>query len=345
MKKFTKGCLITALILLITGCVFCAVFGTMGGFRQIDYTNGNGPYKILKLGGLGNFVLGYNGYNFGIWDADDWDEWDEDEWSENYNMNDVVSSESAVQTSYSVDDITDIDIDLGGENLIIAESEDEYIWIENNSGNNKIKYGKEGRKFKLYSKTGIRLWKNVNITKGSIRLYLPKGLILDSIDMDVGAGKMESSALEADEISLDIGAGEFNIKSIMAREVDISVGAGKVTIENISASEADISVGAGSLDMTGLDAGDLTLEVGMGSIDVEGRISGDADLECGMGNISMKLQGLESEYNYILEAAMGNIRIGDSKYSGLASERRVDNGSRSTFDVECAMGNIEIDFN
>ena len=36
MKKFTKGCLITALILFIIGCIFCLTFGTLGGFRQID---------------------------------------------------------------------------------------------------------------------------------------------------------------------------------------------------------------------------------------------------------------------------------------------------------------------
>ena len=39
MKKFTKSCLITALVLFIIGSVFCATFGMMGGFRQIDAVN------------------------------------------------------------------------------------------------------------------------------------------------------------------------------------------------------------------------------------------------------------------------------------------------------------------
>lgn len=341
MKKFTKGCLITALILFIIGCAFCATFGMMGGFNQINSMNG--PYKMLRLGNLGNFVVGFNGIGFGIWDEDAWyDDWDEERWSEVY---DIESSETIekVQTNYGINDITNIDIELGGEKLIIRNSGDDYIWVGTNSGNNRIKYGKEGSTFKLHSTNGIRFGRK--LSRGTVCLDLPRGMTLDSIDLEFGAGKMESIAMEADEISLDTGAGEFNIEGMKAREIDISIGAGKADIDSINATEADISVGAGSLSARGIDVRDLTIEVGMGNIDAEGKISGNADLECGMGSISMTLQGSEADHNYSMECAMGTIRIGDNKYSGLASERRVDNGSNSTFNVECAMGNIDIDFN
>lgn len=348
MKKFTKGCLITALVLFITGCVFCAAFGVTGGFRQIDAMNGNRSFKILRFGNLGNYVLGYNGSWLGIWDEDDWyEDWeywedrDEEEWTEMaYELAAVGTGE---QTNYNVNDISNIDIELGGENLIIEESEDDYIWVGNNSGHNRIKYVKEGRTFKLYSRQSVRLWKNVS--RGSVYLYLPKGMTLDSIDLEVGAGKFNSIALEADEISLDIGAGTFTIEGMSAREVDISIGAGKADIYSMNATDAEISVGAGSINLNEIDVRDISLEAGMGSISAEGKVSGDADIECGMGSISMILDGSEKEHDYYIDCAMGAVQIGGNRYSGLASERRIDNGSSSTFSVDCSMGSINIEFN
>ena len=326
MKKFTKGCLITALILFIIGAVFCATFGMMGGFRQIDSVGKK------RFGDL-QFMLGDV-----IWYYDDWDE---ERWSEMKSISNSTTT-SGEQTDYGINDITDINIQLGGENLVIEESEDDYIWISNNSGYNRVKYGVNGTTFKLYSTKRVRFWKD--ISRGKIYLYLPKGLKLDSIDLEMGAGRLESITLDSDEINVEIGAAECSISGISGREITIDIGAGKANIDSISADSANISVGAGSISIKGLDVKDASLEVGMGNIDVVGKISKDADVDCGMGNINMELQGYESDHNYYLDCAMGSISIGSSKYSGLASEKTIDNGSSSDFKVECAMGNINIDF-
>lgn len=349
MKKFTKIFLLTAIILLVIGCVFCATFGVMGGFGQLSYLNGN-TVHWGKWGKIGNYVLKYSSFWYDDWREDFYGELhenlDEDlreEWD--LEMNTIsASTESAVQTNYKASDIGELDIELGGENLIIARSETDYIQIANNTGNSNIKYGLDGRTFELYSSKRHNLHWGVKVPRGNICLYLPDGMNLDSIELEVGAGRLESIALEADEINIDAGAGNFIIEGIQAREVDISVGAGDSNINSIVASEADISVGAGSISAKGVDVSDISLEVGMGKIDMEGRISREADLECGMGSINMKLSGAETDYNYKVECAMGSVRIGSSKYSGMASERIIDNGSVSIFDVECSMGAVNIDF-
>ena len=333
MKKFTKGCLITALILFIIGCIFCLTFGTLGGFRQID----SKAYRIVRLGGLGNLGIGFDGNSFGILRIDDWDE---EEWMDMYNIDENTA---ATQTNYNASDISDIDIDLGGESVVIEESENDFVWISTASSNNRVKYGMKGGTLRVYSKNSIRLWNK--ISNGSIHLYLPKGMTLDSIDLKVGAGKLKSMALNADVIKMDIGAGKFEIDGISAHEVKIEVGAGKADINDIIADKADVSAGAGKININGVDVGKLSMDVGMGNIDMEGKVSGDIDAECGMGSISMRIQGSETDYNYEIECAMGSIRIGDNKYSGLASERSINNGSINTFEVECSMGSIDIDFN
>lgn len=336
MKKFTKGCLITALVLFIIGAVLCATFGMMGGFRQVDSINRKiyGDWQFR----FGNLIWGFDD----LWSVRDSDDWDEERWTEMNSMNSSISTESAERTNYNINDISDIDIELGGENLVISESEDDYIWIKNDSEHNRIKYGINGSTFKLYSTRHVNFWRN--ISRGNIYLYLPKGIRLDSIDLEMGAGNMNSVVLEADEISLDIGAAKFDVAGINSREVNINIGAGKADINFINADDASISVGAGSISIKGLDVKDIALEVGMGNIDAVGKISGNADVDCGMGNISMALQGYESDHNYYLDCAMGNISVGNNKYSGIASERTINNGSSSDFYVECAMGNINIDF-
>ncbi len=321
MKKFTKGCLITALILFIIGCIFCLTFGLMGGFEQID----SRAYRVLRLGGLGNLVIGYNGNAFGIFSDDDWYE---EEWMDMYSIDENTA---AIQTDYNASDISDIDIDLGGESVIIEESENDHVWISTAFSNNRVKYGMKGGTLRVYSKNGIRLWKK--FSNGSVHLYLPKGMTLDSIDLSVGAGKLKSMALSADAINMDIGAGKFEIDGINAHEVKIEVGAGKADINDVIADKADVSAGAGKININGVDVGKLSMDVGMGNIDMEGKVSGNIKAECGMGSIGMRVEGSEKDYNYEIECAMGSISIGDNKYSGLASERSINNGRSNTFEV------------
>ena len=60
MKKFTKGCLMTALILFLVGVVICGVSGLLGGFRQVREMNGIGgiPFGYHKSAD-GNWHLGF----------------------------------------------------------------------------------------------------------------------------------------------------------------------------------------------------------------------------------------------------------------------------------------------
>ena len=50
MKKFTKGCLITALVLFIVGLIICGVGGLLGGFRELSEMDGIGsiPFRYYR---------------------------------------------------------------------------------------------------------------------------------------------------------------------------------------------------------------------------------------------------------------------------------------------------------
>ena len=337
MKKFTKWCLVTALMMFVLGCAFFGIFGTLGGFMQVNNLDSrfvrvyNWGWNGLRWG----LRWGDNGLRFGFFDDEDWQD-------DDYGLPNIASISDMEQTGYTASDIADIDIDLGAVYLVIEESEDDHIWIKNDSSVKTIKYGVENGVFRLYGgKKGLI---GDNSYKGNVYLRLPKGMNLDSIEIEIDAGRLDNISLEADTIDLSSGAGEFNMDGLTAIAVFISVGAGDMDIDSIVADTVGIAVGAGNVDAKNVEVEHIDLEVGMGSIDIQGKITGDMNADCAMGNISLKLQGKETDHNYDLECAMGNVKIGKNEYSGIAAERSIDNGSSSDFDIDCAAGNITIEF-
>lgn len=334
MKKFTKGCLITALILFVFGCAFWGICGYMGGFRQLDN---------LNISSNRFFSLGWNGFRWGyVWNDDDF--FDDDGWSNSAGTPNLVEVGDMVQTGYHASDITDIDIELGGSNLFIKESDDDYVHIANHSDANTVKYALKGGTLKLYYGKTVQHWIGIGKNNGNIVLYLPKGMTLRSIDIEMGAGNMESIALAADEIDMEIGAGNFIIEGLVSNELDISVGAGNAEIGSINAGNASMEVGAGEIVADDMTVKNLDLECGMGNSTMTGTITGNADIECGLGNVTLMLSGDVADYNYQVECAMGNITIGKDEYGGIINERNINNGSSKNIDIECATGNIAIAF-
>lgn len=334
MKKFTKGCLMTALILFILGAAMCCVFGALGGYRQLKDRN-----DIYDLGWNGikfGFEWGKYGPHFGFFS-------DDEEWYNSHSGAVNIASRSEMeQTDYTVSDFTDIDIEISAVNLIIEESEDDHIWIRNDSSLKTVKYGVENGVFKLYGRKNLTVW-DVS-SHGSVTLKLPKEMNLNSVEIEFGAGNMDGISLEAHSIDLDAGAGEFNIDNLTADKISMDIGAGEMSVNSLKAGNVTISVGAGTLDIKDADITDMDLDAGVGSVSIKGKVSGDMDVECGIGSVDITLSGYETDHNYDIECAVGDVTIGSTEYSGLASERSINNNSNSNFDIECAAGSIAINF-
>ena len=90
--------------------------------------------------------------------------------------------------------------------------------------------------------------------------------------------------------------------------------------------------------------GEVKIEVGAGNCSIEGDVSEELKADCAMGNITLKLEGKETDYDYELECVSGNLKVGETEYSGLAKETKVDNDADRELDLQCVMGNIEVEF-
>ena len=313
MKKFMKSCAITALCLIVIGFVLATVAGTVRGRTTIQ-----------------NVVESVTGGRVHV-DLDDlFDEWGLNVIDNiNYNIEDNIgfnrhySILNGSIDKYSLgSDINELDIEVGACSFITKTSTDDDFYLEVKSVGKFQGYVEDGT---LYIKSSVTGKRRGISNAGQIILYIPEGAYFDDADIEVGAGGLEFDGLTADSVDLEVGAGQITLRDIKVNDLDASVGMGQITLKEMAVET-------------------LNAEVGMGQLSAEGLITGDASIECSMGNVSLKLDGSQQDFNYELSKAMGNVTLGRESSSGFASERHIDNNADKTMDIECAMGNVTIQF-
>lgn len=328
MKKFMKGCGITALVLLVLGLIMAIVAGSMQGRKTIsDIVNSVTGGKVqINLDGFKDFGIhigeGIGDIVEGIGDGIHYDI------DDNINMNfdnkyPIFSDVDNINEKFHGDDVKNLKIEAGGCEFKVLASEDEYFYLD----------GSKIGKMQCYVENGTLYIKSVLKTKGvfnsfnaaKLTLYVPANKTFDSLDVELGAGALELIPIEAKMVSLEVGAGE-------------------IIFSNLVTEDADMSVGMGSIVLKQFEAGKLNAEVGMGSLEASGDIRSNANLECAMGSIDLKLAGKETDFNYNFAGAMGSVTVGKSEYSGIAQERSVDNDAAKDLELECSMGSITVKF-
>ena len=357
MKKFMKGCGILALVLIGVGVTLGMAGRSVAGQATIravveDVTGG----RIRMDGGNWwgwNFVINHhNAYAqeydvveqvlsveqtdvLSIVEGDDVidggyasEDW-ETGWEGLYDIEDAFDFDEVYQiwkgnvAKYQLGtDIEDLDIELGGGSFTTIVSDDDNFYVEA-EGVHKFQGFVEDNTLYIKSTSTSR----GGSQKGEVTLYVPENYYFEEVEIDVGAGALWFSNLNAQEASLEVGAGSIALNDPKVQDLDVSIGAGKI-------------------DMTGMEAGNLDVEVGAGELIAEGTVLNNADVECAMGNVEIGLAGSENDFNYYLEGHMGSIQVGDSGYisGGFSQKRTIDNRASKEMEIECSMGNITIWF-
>lgn len=347
MKKFTKGCLLTALVIFIIGAVLCGVGGLLGGFRLLN------SMDIREVTGLPfvfrfrpNVRLGY----FSFWDDDDID-WSRYENWERVNshlgdINDIDGPTPALDLT--ADTLRELYIEVAACELYIKESEDDHVRLTIDGDTNRFRYRAEDGSLRIVGKSGWELkWIGINVDMtDKMYLYLPKGTELDYVDIEVGAGTMKSVGLMARDANIEVGAGEVDIDSLTVDgDAVLLVGAGKIQIRNLVCDEADMDIGAGELDIDDATIREeADIDLGMGNVNIGGVIAGDLNVDCGMGNVILDMDDAEQDHNYKIDCSMGTVRVGRHSYTGLGSTQTINNGSSSNYDIDCSMGTVTVKF-
>ena len=308
MNKVVKGFLIAACVLIILGLgIFCGA-ATAGGISTARTMAENGELSY-RLGRIVGAEFSNDGVHIEL-------ENDNDESLFNHSYK-IYTSDTSIDIA--PEDIEHFSFEVGAGKIVITESDSTDFTLRTKSMKKMQTYVENNT---LYIKG-----KGRTSTGGEIYLEIPRGFTFDEVYFSAGASKAEiDSSLVCDKISVEIGAGEVIIDDLVCKESTFEIGAGNVEVKNAVMEDASV-------------------DVGMGNFDMNGTVTGNFDGECGMGNITLNLTGKETDHNYELECAAGNLTVGSMSFSGIAAEKEIDNGATSDFSLECAMGNIEVHFN
>lgn len=321
MKKFMKVCGITALILLAVGFVLAVTAGTIRGRTAIS--------DVVEAATGGRVHLNLeNWWGFGNWQGllDDIGDSLEDvdyaigeamEFNENY---DVLKGDVK---KYNVGgNVQELDIEVGGCSFVTKSSGDDSFYLEAQNVGKLQCFVEEGTLY-VKSITSSRRWSQPKNSK--ITLYVPDSCSFEKADIELGAGTLKFDELNAKQAFLEVGAGQIEISRAEVQELEANVGLGRIVLQD--------------MNIVSLEA-----EIGMGELEARGAVTKKADVTCSMGNVQMTIDGREEDFNYKLEGGMGNMDVGGMSHGGLGFERTVDNGADKEMALECAMGNVNVEF-
>ena len=314
MKKFTKGALITCLVLFITAVLFI-----IAGVS----TSGPGAFKTgFKTLHEKTWFQDWQGFHFSLpFNDDHWEGWGKE---------DYVKGEKK-EFTYDQDQVKELAVDASFAKLDIQESNNDQVEITIDGVKSKVSYNCKLTNGKVLIKAKHKLAGiNLGIEKAlTISILLPKDMSLSDLSINIAAG----------DVHLDL-------PSVQVEEVELDVAAGDLTVINLAGNKASIDVSAGQMIAETIKMDNCTINCGMGNIEIKNlQIAKELNAEVGMGNITITLNGQENEFNYELSCGMGNLTVGKQEYSGLGKETKIDNQAIIDVKLDCGMGNLEIYFN
>lgn len=126
---------------------------------------------------------------------------------------------------------------------------------------------------------------------------------------------------------LDVNEGHvYTENSIELETLELIVRRGEVTLSEISVTD------------------ESKIEIGQGAAFVSGDLGSSVEASSKEGNLTMELTVSQSSYNYEISLTTGNIHLGREDYHGLRFTKSIDNGADNTMTLDCARGNLSVDF-
>lgn len=312
MKKFTKFCLIFALVLVILGVV-CVIGGFASGATRATLRS------------------------YHLWEYDFLD-LDENEIDDAVSIGDFQTSKQEISAQENIREIR-IDVKAADVTFDTTDSAAEKIpegtiLVETRVRENlqKIEISIEEGVLYISEKTESGLIEkylnNLGDNCAKVKIYLPKTLVPDLVEIESGVGDLSAQDnLEIRKLTAQLGVGDIRFS-------------GKVRILE----SMNISSGVGDIKLDDIDCqGDLETYSGVGDLSVYGTVTGNMTSESGTGDMEIYLKGDKDSYNYDISNGTGEMEINGHEYEGVSHEYQVTNNpGGSTITLDGGVGDIEL---
>ena len=242
--------------------------------------------------------------------------------------------------AFLASDINVFDLQIGYAELRLVEKETDQIEVvaileeekaekydcEATNGTLKLNAGKVDVRVSIFGED--KTFHKEEAAKDIITIMIPKGMKLEKLHIDLGAGtaKLATPALSVTTTKIEVGAGKFMAEGLLVEDsLDVNTGAGVAELCDFSSKKANV-------------------ECGVGSMKLKGAVDGDIHVNCGVGAIEMDLDAVENDYSYKIDCAIGSVIINGNKRGGLfASKNTVASpNAKGTIHLSCGVGKIEL---
>lgn len=213
------------------------------------------------------------------------------------------------------EDIKFLDIDVKSSNVIIKVGDT----FKAEATNKYIKCKQDNEKIIITEKN--HNWFK-NSSKSELIVYIPEDMVLDGVEIDNGAGKIEIEKLSTRFLNLDLGAGKVKINNLsVLNDTEIDGGAGEVTIKNSSLNNLD-------------------LDMGVGKFVLDAEIFGNSKIDHGVGEAIITLIGSKDDYQIHIDKGLGAVKV-DNKS---VSDNETIGSGINKIDIDCGVGSITVNF-
>lgn len=226
-----------------------------------------------------------------------------------------VTMDKMSTVNFKTDDISSLDINLLFTNLIIKQGNN--LHVETN--NEKVHFDEENNSLKI--KEDSRNWLSQN-NKGDLILYLPENSQFKTVEIQVGAGKIQIENLVTDFLSLELGSGETSIQRLNVSEnCKIESGAGKVSLLDGRIKNLDLDLGVGKFELTS-------------------SLLGSNKINAGIGSLELNLLGNKKDYLIKADKGIGTIHVDEA----VVSDDSTIGTGENTIKIDGGIGNIDVSF-
>lgn len=229
------------------------------------------------------------------------------------NNNTVLEDLQLISNEFNK--ISSLDIDLVNTNLRIKTS-NEFQLLTNNS---KIVYTNNNGNVKIKDKN----FNWLNNSKNSLVIYIPKDIILDKVNIETGAGKINIENLSTFDLSLELGAGDLYIENLFVKNNTI------------------IDGGIGKSELNFSEINNLEADLGIGEFIFNGKLTGTNEIDSGIGKLSLNLIDSQDNYTFDIDKGIGSVILNNQK---LETDNSLGTGA-NYLSIDGGIGEIQIDFN
>ena len=212
-------------------------------------------------------------------------------------------------------DISEIELDIASASVYIKAG-DAFTFSTNDKGfsvkqkKNKLKVNEKN--LKAFSGVG----------KAVVMITVPRGVVLDSMEIDSGAGI-------------------FMVEGVSCNKLEADLGFGETTFDNVNVGvKADVDSGLGNTEIINSSFNNLSLSCGVGKTNVSAVMTGINEIESGIGNLHIVNNAQITDYSVSVEPGIGKIKVDGEAFS----ENTIIGSGKNVIKVEGGIGSITVDF-